>query len=60
MSRDQGAGDHFRSEGSRSVDLESTFHLIERARVAKRGSFLDLAHRRLTICKTPTTGDPDN
>ena len=32
MSRDQGAGDHFRSDGSRSVDVESTFHLIERAR----------------------------
>jgi len=32
MAPDQGDGDRFRSEGSRSVDLDSTFHLIERAR----------------------------
>src|SRR4029453_5349655 len=32
MSPDRAAGDRFRPEGSRVVDLESTFHLIERAR----------------------------
>ena len=32
MSPDQGDGDRFLSEASRSVDVDSTFHLIERAR----------------------------
>ena len=32
MSMDQAAGDRFRSEASRSVEVVSTFHLLERAR----------------------------
>jgi RNA polymerase sigma factor (sigma-70 family) len=32
MPRDQRAGDRLRPEASRSVEVESTFHLIERAR----------------------------
>ena len=47
MSRDQSAGDHFRSEGSRSVDLESTFHLIERARAGDQEALERLFARHL-------------
>jgi RNA polymerase sigma-70 factor, ECF subfamily len=36
MSPDQAAGDRFRPESSRVVDLESTFHLIERARAGEQ------------------------
>ena len=47
MSRDQGARDHFRSEGSRSVDVESTFHLIERARAGDHEALERLFARHL-------------
>ena len=47
MSREQGGGDHFRSEGSRSVDLESTFHLIERARAGDQEALERLFARHL-------------
>ena len=47
MSRDQGAGDRYRSEGSRSVDLESTFHLIERARAGDQEALERLFARHL-------------
>jgi RNA polymerase sigma-70 factor, ECF subfamily len=47
MSRDQGGGDHFRSESSRSVDLESTFHLIERARAGDQDALERLFARHL-------------
>ena len=47
MSPDPGAGDRFRSEGSRSVDLESTFHLIERARAGDQEALERLFARHL-------------
>jgi RNA polymerase sigma factor (sigma-70 family) len=47
MSSDQGAGDRFRSEGSRSVDVESTFHLIERARAGDQEAIERLFARHL-------------
>src|SRR3989442_739015 len=47
MSRDQGAGDRFRAEGSRSVDLESTFHLIERVRAGDKEALERLFARHL-------------
>jgi len=47
MSRDQGAGDHFQSVGSRSVDLESTLHLIERARAGDQEAMERLFARHL-------------
>ena len=47
MSPDPGAGDRLRSEGSRSVDLESTFHLIERARAGDQEALERLFARHL-------------
>jgi len=47
MSRDQGAGDRFRSEGPRSVEVESTFHLIERARAGDQEALERLFARHL-------------
>ena len=47
MSRDQGAGDRFRSERPRSVDVESTFHLIERARAGDKEALERLFARHL-------------
>ena len=47
MPRDQGAGDRFRSEGPRSVDVESTFHLIERARAGDKEALERLFARHL-------------
>jgi RNA polymerase sigma-70 factor (ECF subfamily) len=47
MSRDQGAGDRFRSKDPRSVDVESTFHLIERARAGDKEALERLFARHL-------------
>jgi len=47
MSREQSAGDRFRSGGSRSVDVESTFHLIERARAGDQEAIERLFARHL-------------
>lgn len=47
MSRDQGADDSGRSEGSGSVEPESTFHLIERARAGDRNALERLFERHL-------------
>ncbi len=47
MSREQSAGDRFPSEGSRSVDVESTFHLIERARAGDQEAIERLFARHL-------------
>jgi RNA polymerase sigma-70 factor (ECF subfamily) len=44
---DQTAGDRLRSEGPRSVELESTFHLIERARAGDREALERLFARHL-------------
>ena len=47
MSPNQGPGDRWRSEGSRSVDAESTFHLIERARAGDQEAIERLFARHL-------------
>jgi RNA polymerase sigma factor (sigma-70 family) len=47
MSLNHGAGDGFPSEGSRSVDPESTFHLIERARAGDQQALERLFARHL-------------
>jgi RNA polymerase sigma factor (sigma-70 family) len=47
MSRDEGARDRDRSEGSRSLDLESTFHLIERVRAGDQEALEHLFARHL-------------
>ena len=47
MSLNQGAGDRFPSETSRSVDPESTFHLIERARAGDQEALERLFARHL-------------
>jgi RNA polymerase sigma factor (sigma-70 family) len=47
MSLNQGAGDAFPSETSRSVDPESTFHLIERARAGDQQALERLFARHL-------------
>jgi RNA polymerase sigma factor (sigma-70 family) len=48
MSRDQGAGDRFRSEGARSVGVDSTSHLIERARAGDQEAVDRLLARYVT------------
>lgn len=47
MSRNQGAGNRFRPESSRSVEVESTFHLIERARAGDQEAIERLFARHL-------------
>jgi len=47
MSPNQGPGDRWWSEGSRSVDAESTFHLIERARAGDQEAIERLFARHL-------------
>jgi RNA polymerase sigma-70 factor (ECF subfamily) len=47
MSPNQGPGDRWWSEGSRSVDAESTFHLIERARAGDQDAIERLFARHL-------------
>jgi DNA-directed RNA polymerase specialized sigma24 family protein len=47
MPRNEGPGDRFASEGSRSVDIESTFHLIERARAGDQEAIERLFARHL-------------
>jgi RNA polymerase sigma-70 factor (ECF subfamily) len=47
MSREQRAGDQDGSEGSRSIDLESTFHLIERVRAGDQEALERLFARHL-------------
>ncbi len=47
MSLNQGGGDEFPSETSRSVDPESTFHLIERARAGDQQALEHLFARHL-------------
>jgi RNA polymerase sigma factor (sigma-70 family) len=47
MSLDQAAGDRFPSETSRSLDAESTFHLIERARAGDQQALERLFARHL-------------
>src|SRR5262249_934055 len=47
MSRDEAARDRDESEGSRSVDLESTFHLIERVRAGDQEALQHLFARHL-------------
>ena len=47
MSLNQGGGDEFPSETSRSVDPESTFHLIERARAGDQQALERLFARHL-------------
>ena len=47
MSLNQGAGDRFPSETSRSADPESTFHLIERARAGDQQALERLFARHL-------------
>jgi RNA polymerase sigma factor (sigma-70 family) len=47
MSPDQGDGDRFPSEASRSADPESTFHLIERARAGDQQALERLFTRHL-------------
>ena len=47
MSRDRGANDRCRSEGSGSADLESTFHLIEQARTGDQKALERLFERHL-------------
>jgi RNA polymerase sigma factor (sigma-70 family) len=47
MSLNQGAGDRVLSENSRSVDPESTFHLIERARAGDQQALERLFARHL-------------
>ena len=47
MSPDQGDGDRFPSETSRSVDPDSTFHLIERARAGDQQALERLFARHL-------------
>jgi RNA polymerase sigma-70 factor (ECF subfamily) len=47
MSPNQGPGDRWRSGGSRSVDAESTFHLIERARAGDQEAIERLFARHL-------------
>jgi RNA polymerase sigma-70 factor (ECF subfamily) len=47
MSRNQGADDRFRAESSRSVEVESTFHLIERARAGDQEAIARLFTRHL-------------
>ena len=47
MSLNQGGGDEFPSETSRSVDPESTFHLIERARAGDQEAMERLFARHL-------------
>lgn len=48
MSRDQGAGDRLGPEGARSVDVESTSHLIERARAGDQEAVDRLLARHVT------------
>jgi RNA polymerase sigma-70 factor, ECF subfamily len=48
MSRDQGTGDRLRSEGARSVGVESTSHLIERARAGDQEAVARLVARHVT------------
>ena len=48
MSRDQAAGDRLGSEGARSGDVESTSHLIERARAGDQEAVDRLLGRYLT------------
>jgi RNA polymerase sigma-70 factor, ECF subfamily len=47
MSPNHGAGNRFQSESSRSVDVESTFQLIERARVGDQEAIERLFARHL-------------
>ena len=47
MSRNHGAGNRFQSESSRSLDVESTFQLIERARVGDQEAIERLFARHL-------------
>lgn len=47
MSRDWSPGDRSQSEGSRSADLESTFHLLERARAGDQAALERLFARHL-------------
>lgn len=47
MSLNQGAGDRFPSDTSRSADSESTFHLIERARAGDQQALERLFARHL-------------
>jgi RNA polymerase sigma factor (sigma-70 family) len=47
MSRNQGASSRLRSEGSRAVDVESTSHLIERARAGDQEAIERLFARHL-------------
>ena len=47
MSRNHSAGNRFQSESSRSVDVESTFQLIERARVGDQEAIERLFARHL-------------
>jgi len=47
MSRNQRAGNRLRSEGSPSVEVESTFHLIERARAGDQEALERLFARHL-------------
>jgi RNA polymerase sigma factor (sigma-70 family) len=56
MSRNQGAGNRFRPEISRSVDVESTFHLIERARAGDQEAIARLFARHLKPLKRWASG----
>lgn len=47
MSQNHGAGNRFRPESSRSVDVESTFHLLERARAGDQEAIERLFARHL-------------
>jgi RNA polymerase sigma factor (sigma-70 family) len=47
MSPDQDAGDHFQWEACRPVELESTFHLLERARAGDQEALERLFARHL-------------
>ena len=54
MSREQDAGDRFRSEALRSVDVESTFHLIERARAGDHEALDRRQIIRAGHCRDPS------
>ena len=56
MSLNQGGGDEFPSETSRSVDPESTFHLIERARAGDQQALERLFARHLKPLQRWTRG----
>jgi RNA polymerase sigma factor (sigma-70 family) len=56
MSPDQDAGDRLQSEPSRSVDPESTFHLIERARAGDQEAMERLFARHLKPLQRWTRG----